>query len=302
MCCLAVGFLWQWIEVNRRKVEILSHSLAATSRALLSTRGDLALLLAVEARDVAPTEQAIELLLSLDSLIDPHLERYLPLGRLAAGPVAFSPDGRRLVTASLKSILVWDLATGRRLAVLPVPSGQVTRLAFAPDGKTLAAATEASSIMLWAVDNGRPMPASAEKISVKGERLALSPDGKLLVLGGEDGALTLWDIAAADPSAPGPPARRRVTSVAFSPDGRLFLSAGREECWSCGMRARANIGELLRQSRSVTAAAFSRDGKTVAIGRDDGSVRLGISRHAQRNRGVGVDHVCRGDGSGFRRG
>ena len=38
-------------------------------------------------------------------------------------------------------IRLWDVATGRRLAVLPTPDGRVMRLAFSPDGKTLAAAT-----------------------------------------------------------------------------------------------------------------------------------------------------------------
>ena len=54
-------------------------------------------------------------------------------------------------TSGSGDVRLWDVATGRRLAVLPVPDGRVTRLAFAPDGETLAAATEAATVMLWDV-------------------------------------------------------------------------------------------------------------------------------------------------------
>ena len=63
-------------------------------------------------------------------------------GRIVGGAEANSGPGE---------IRLWNVADGRRLAILAVPAGRVTRLAFAPDGKTLAAATEAATIMLWDV-------------------------------------------------------------------------------------------------------------------------------------------------------
>src|SRR5262249_34308480 len=53
--------------------------------------------------------------------------------------VAFSPEGRRLVTSSLdNTIKVWDTATGRELLTLQGHTEQVGRMVYSPDGARLA--------------------------------------------------------------------------------------------------------------------------------------------------------------------
>ena len=133
-------------------------------------------------------------------------------------------------------VRIWDLATGRRLAVLPVPAGRVTRLAFAPDGKTLAAATEASSIMLWDIASSSPRGTMSWP-SGRALYLAFAPDGKTLVAGGEDDVFRLWDAASGklrqDPSRP-----RRRDRLDRLPARRPHRSYGQPrhdgqalECW-----------------------------------------------------------------------
>ena len=121
--------------------------------------------------------------------------------------VVISRDGKTLATGGGKvgsqarpspgpgEVRLWDVATGRRLAVLSVPAGRVTRVMFAPDGKTLAAATEAATIMLWDLTTTTPR-ATLTWQSGPALSLAFSPDGATVASGGEDNVLRLWDASS----------------------------------------------------------------------------------------------------------
>jgi WD40 repeat protein len=67
--------------------------------------------------------------------------------------VAFSPDGKRIISGSMAgTVKVWDSATGAELMTLREHSDRIWSVAFSPDGKTIAAGTEETgddSIRLW---------------------------------------------------------------------------------------------------------------------------------------------------------
>src|SRR5262249_48808477 len=107
---------------------------------------------------------------------------------------------------------------------------QLTALAFAPDGRTLAAGAEKlSTPLLWDVATGKPRPAFQQGPHVEQRgpdvlALAFAPDGKTLVTGGNDRDLSFWDVTAGKFRFLCPGHQDRITAVAFAPDGRTVLS------------------------------------------------------------------------------
>ena len=64
--------------------------------------------------------------------------------------VAFSPDSRRLATASLdRTVRIWDIETHEQLAVLAGHEEAVWSVAFSPDGRNVVTASPDMTARIW---------------------------------------------------------------------------------------------------------------------------------------------------------
>jgi WD40 repeat protein len=204
----------------------------------------------------------------------------------------FSADSMMLASAvTTGSAKIWNVETGAELGESTGYRGWVNCLAFTPDGKTLAlAGADSQVIHLWDVAGGRPHPAS------NGHRgqiqtIAYSPDGKLLASASadwrdDDRAILIWNTATGNLVHRLMGHTDKVYSLQFSPDGSRLISGGEKEAmfriWDVvggterpRWERRRTDGESERQEDSrVTAVAWSRDGKLIASGHDEGLVIL----------------------------
>jgi WD40 repeat protein/serine/threonine protein kinase/tetratricopeptide (TPR) repeat protein len=141
----------------------------------------------------------------------------------------YCPDGNSLVTADKDGkVQFWNAGTfvkefGFRLPM--VVGNWVSALAFAPNGKTLAASSGGRLCALDAESGKLLSTFKGQTVGVTS--LAVSPDGKTLISASNDGTMKLWDLFTGQErfSLVGHQGKA-VTSVTAAPDGKAIATGG----------------------------------------------------------------------------
>jgi WD40 repeat protein len=147
------------------------------------------------------------------------------------------------------------------------------RLAFTPDGETLALCGRPVGVAVWAPwgeRRGRWHDTGQGYVSC----LAFSPDGRTLATGSHDWSVKLWALPGIKPAG-GLCHGRTVHHLTFSPDGRTLASAGMNglvKLWDAETGRKRTT--LKGQSRELHGICYSPDGRTLATAAGDGAVRF----------------------------
>jgi WD40 repeat protein/beta-lactamase regulating signal transducer with metallopeptidase domain len=149
------------------------------------------------------------------------------------------------------------------------PRSPVLAVSYSPDGRSLASASEDSTIVI------RDPSSGSVRLRLEGHTdvvtcLAFSPDGSILASGGYDRTVRFWDVATGRPSATLQGHTQWIFALAFSPDGKSLASAGSDRTVRVWDVATAKAkGTLAGPGSAIRALAFSPDGKTlVSAGTD----------------------------------
>lgn len=163
--------------------------------------------------------------------------------------IALSPNGKTLASGHIDGrVILWDLTTGKRKAILEGHKLPAVSLAFAPDGGSLLTGAgdwrkpaTPGEVKVWQSATGQKIADLKWSTGPVGS-VAYSPDGKTLAAGGFTGAIRLWK--AARTARPGARARTAATSGptwTWSAPARLTSAGRRRPPTSSGARKPDNL-------------------------------------------------------------
>jgi len=208
--------------------------------------------------------------------------------------VAFSPDGKRVASASEDdSIIVWNAEESRKEAILIGHKTRLTGVAFSPDRKKIVSCDQGGAVIFWDIET------RSQQWTYESDRagycVAISPDGQRVassqgVFNSADGAR----IVAFDGSSPWTHPHM-IYAITFSPDGRWLIYPATNGYIVLRDTATWTIAAVV-ETQPAIAISFSPDGKHFVLGDDDKSVRLWqinplrelgvIGRHSARVKSV----------------
>ncbi|HWE95538.1 MAG TPA: WD40 repeat domain-containing protein [Tepidisphaeraceae bacterium] len=182
-----------------------------------------------------------------------------------SGPVlsvAFSPDGKKLLTVARASAQLWDASNGKLFATLHHGTDSTYCAAFSPDGKRVATGHAEGFVVVWDAETGKAL-VEARKDILTIVWIAFSPDGTRFVTA--DRYVRVWDaLSAKSIIRLGDGVTLKLKAV-FSPDGKSVLGGGTGGIHSVWDASTGKELIQLSQCEYMASGAFSPNGNMIAM-------------------------------------
>lgn len=211
-----------------------------------------------------------------------ELKRFGDNGFVAYSSIAYSPDGKRLVTGSGKNIFLWDVETGQKVQTISGHKDLVSSVVFSTDVGVIASGSNDNTVKLWNAASGRELKTltgHSDGVS----SIAFSPDGKNLIsVNHNRNRVISWNVATGKTSVDYSSQLVSIMKVGFAPDGEAYVLSGFPKLRLRKLTDLATKAEdetvNLRDASDVGAyplvAAVSPNGAQYAVAQLNGSIKL----------------------------
>ncbi|MGV9364265.1 nSTAND1 domain-containing NTPase [Amycolatopsis sp. NPDC003731] len=189
--------------------------------------------------------------------------------------VAWSPDGRRVATASYdQTVQVWEADTGTKLLTLEGHGDRVWGVAWSPDGTRLLTGSRDRTARVWDAHAGIGL------LTLRGHQegvwgVAWSPDGRRVATSSYDQVARVWDADTGAELLTLEGHQRDLGGVAWSPDGTRLATGSRDRTarvWDA--RTGAELLTLRGHQDGLWDVAWSPDGHRLVTVSDDRTARV----------------------------
>nr|MBW4493596.1 hypothetical protein [Oscillatoria princeps RMCB-10] len=213
-------------------------------------------------------------ILAVQTILDNIWERNQLKGHQGAvSSASFSPDGKRIVTASDDNTArVWD-STGKQLYELKGHQSAVYSASFSTDGKRILTASWDNTARVWDSTTGKQL------YELKGHQspvysASFSPDGKRILTASWDNTARVWDSTTGKQLYELKGHQSPVYSASFSPDGKRIVTASNDRTARVWDSTGKQLYELKGHQSAVSSASFSPDGKRIVTASNDRTARV----------------------------
>ncbi|MEP7187650.1 MAG: protein kinase, partial [Roseiflexaceae bacterium] len=247
---------------------------AGVEKSLLLGNADAAMTLAVAANDVPNPLPQAQFALS-EAAYPPGTRLFFRGHKSQVWDIAICSDGKTALTASRdKTLILWDIASGKQLQVFQGHTGVVRKVAFSPDCRKAVSAAQDKSVILWDIASGQALHTLAGHTD-EVHAVAFSPDGKTVLSGSDDTTMKLWDATTGALIHTFTGHTQAIGGVAYSPDGTTAVSGSDDQTlilWD--LVTKTQKAQFTGPALSISSVAFSPNGQTILSGSDDGTLRL----------------------------
>ena len=151
-----------------------------------------------------------------------------PLHAEQISAINFFDSGKNIISSGKdKKVKIFDLSERKVVKVLE-HENPVNTVAVSKDGSIAVSGGRNGEINFWSLPEGRLLFGTKGGNGKSVLSLAVSPDSKTVISADEDGVISKWDVKSKKIVGTFKENSGAVNAVAFSEDGKMFLSASRE--------------------------------------------------------------------------